>query len=104
MAAVLTASVVAKACVLVLECTEKRRLLRDAYRHLSLEATSGLFGRGFFWWLNGLLVTGYRQILAIPDLAAIHEKIKAETVTLQLSKEWKKRKLVRVMGRPTLTT
>ncbi|XP_044715562.1 ABC transporter domain-containing protein [Hirsutella rhossiliensis] len=89
-AATLTASIAAKLLVLILEATDKRHILIDTHRHLSSEATSGFFGRGFFWWLNSLLKHGSRQILSIGDLSSIHEKLASDKLAAELSVEWDK--------------
>src|SRR5689334_16131041 len=53
-----TAAVAVKALVLVLEALGKRRLLRPEYQDYPPEATSGIYNRSFFWWLNPLFRLG----------------------------------------------
>jgi len=54
-AALLTALVMVKAVVLVIEAVSKRGILLDAWKGVARESTSGIFCRGFFPWLNNLL-------------------------------------------------
>lgn len=44
-----------KLLVLISEATQKTRILIASYVDPSPEATSGLYSRGLFWWLNPLL-------------------------------------------------
>ncbi|KAI1263553.1 P-loop containing nucleoside triphosphate hydrolase protein [Xylariaceae sp. FL1019] len=88
-AAILSASLAIKIVLLVLEATGKRRLLAEDDRHCSAESTSSLFGRGLFFWLNPLLLSGFGRILAVADLPTINEKLDATELHQSLSKAWK---------------
>ncbi|POR39545.1 ABC transporter [Tolypocladium paradoxum] len=87
-AAALTASITVKVILLTLEATSKRHMLVHTHRHLSPEATSGFFGRGFFMWLISLLRDGSRRILSISDLFPINEKLASDKLADELSVEW----------------
>ncbi|KAK3181488.1 hypothetical protein K4F52_007198 [Lecanicillium sp. MT-2017a] len=90
-AATTSASLAVKVVILALEALNKRHLLSAPYRHLSSEATSGIFSRGLFWWLATLLRSGSKRILKMHDLFAIHEKITSDKLPEELFNEWQKR-------------
>ncbi|KAI0423684.1 P-loop containing nucleoside triphosphate hydrolase protein [Xylaria sp. FL1042] len=90
-AATLTASLTVKVALLSLEAVEKRRLLVDGYRECALESTSGPFSRGFFLWLNSLLLSGFRKVLSLADLPSISEKLDSQVLAGNLSATWEKR-------------
>jgi len=76
-ASVSTAAVVIKAVILTLEAVGKRRLLAPEYRVLPPEATSGIYNRSFFLWLNPLFRSGFSRILDIDDLFALDKHLEA---------------------------
>ncbi|KAH6677594.1 hypothetical protein B0J14DRAFT_584680 [Halenospora varia] len=45
-----------KLMVAVTEAVEKRDILLSQYRDVLPEATSGIYNRAFFWWLNKIIV------------------------------------------------
>lgn len=53
-------------------------LLVESQKDVSSEATSGLFGRSLFLWLNKLLRTGYRQSLSIDDLLPLDKHLTSD--------------------------
>ncbi|KAM0479830.1 hypothetical protein ACHAPX_004407 [Trichoderma viride] len=89
-AAVLSTSTILKLALLVLENIEKRRILLDSNKTPSTESTSGPFNRGFFVWLNSLLITGWATVLTLHDLPAIYEKLSSEKLAVIFSKRWDK--------------
>ncbi|KAG4434582.1 hypothetical protein IFR05_009938 [Cadophora sp. M221] len=89
-AAVLTAAVAVKFLMLLLETFGKRRILLAAYRGLSPENTSGLFSRGFFWWLNSLLTNGFKNVLSADDIFPINESLSSRKLTNDLQSRWDK--------------
>ncbi|KAL7925556.1 multidrug resistance-related protein [Trichoderma austrokoningii] len=89
-AAVLSTSTFLKLALLVLENIEKRRILLDSTKNPSTESTSGPFNRGFFVWLNSLLITGWATVLTLHDLPAIYEKLSSEKLAVIFSKRWDK--------------
>lgn len=76
-AAVSTAAVAAKAVTLVIEAVGKRRLLAPAYRVYPPEATSGIYSRSFFLWLNSLFRSGFSRVLDIDDLFVLDKQLEA---------------------------
>lgn len=86
--AIIAASLAVKLVVLILEATEKRALLPGLYAQFSLENTSGLISRSSFWWLNSLLISGYKTVLSLPHLPAIHEKLNSAHLASKLQSIW----------------
>ncbi|KAM0258788.1 hypothetical protein ACHAQJ_003630 [Trichoderma viride] len=89
-AAVLSTSTILKLALLVLENVEKRQILVDSNKEPSTESTSGPFNRGFFVWLNSLLISGWATVLTNHDLPAIYEKLSSEKLAVIFSKRWDK--------------
>lgn len=88
-AGTLTASLAVKCLVLVLESIEKRDILLCGLScRLSLESTSGLIGRGSFWWLNSLLLSGFRTVLTLNDLPVIYEKLESANLEARIRSTW----------------
>lgn len=70
-----------KALVIVLESQSKSRwILRWDVKEHSPEETSGLYGLGAYFWLNRLLVTGYRKVLQIRDLFPLDQSMASEAL------------------------
>ena len=89
-AAELSTSAAIKLTLLVLESVEKRKILIDTEKSPSKESLSGPFSRGFFIWLNSLLVTGWATVLTNNDLPAIYEKLSSEKLGVRFGKAWSK--------------
>ncbi|KAJ0346194.1 hypothetical protein COL26b_008793 [Colletotrichum chrysophilum] len=92
LAAVFTASLTVKLAMFMLEVQGKRRFLIAALRNLSPETTSGIIGRGFFWWLNGLMTRGFKATLSPAALYDIDEGLKSEELLQRLLQQWDQRK------------
>ncbi|KAM0216210.1 hypothetical protein ACHAQI_002626 [Fusarium lateritium] len=89
-AAILSCSTAFKLALLVLETIEKRRILISDEKSLSKESTSGPFSRGFFVWLNSLLISGWATVLTNNDLPTIYEKLSSEKLAVRFGKAWRK--------------
>ncbi|RGP79933.1 canalicular multispecific organic anion transporter 2 [Fusarium longipes] len=89
-AATLSASAVFKLALLALETVEKRRILISSDKSISRESTSGPFSRGFFVWLNSLLISGWATVLTNNDLPAIYEKLSSEKLAIRFGKAWQR--------------
>ncbi|KAJ4024229.1 hypothetical protein NW766_000461 [Fusarium irregulare] len=89
-AATLSASTVFKLALLVLETVEKRKILITGDKEISKESTSGPFSRGFFVWLNSLLISGWATVLTMDDLPTIYEKLSSEKLAVRFGKAWKR--------------
>lgn len=88
LAIAMTASVALKAIVLVLESVDKRRFLRPDYASYPPEATSGIFNRGVFWWLNPLLQRGFSKLLRIDDLYTLDKHLRSDRLHRLLSEAY----------------
>ncbi|KAF4334279.1 multidrug resistance-associated [Fusarium beomiforme] len=88
-AATLSASTAFKLALLALETVEKRRILISREKPISKESTSGPFSRGFFVWLNSLLISGWATVLTNNDLPTIYEKLSSEKLAIRFAKSWK---------------
>ncbi|KAE9983445.1 hypothetical protein EG328_009937 [Venturia inaequalis] len=87
-AAVQTASVAVRTCLLVLEAQSKASYLRLPYRDYPPEAQSGIFNTSFVWWLNQLFIKGFRKLMTTSDLFALHPKLSSEILGKRLKKCW----------------
>ena len=93
-AGIFTASVGVKAVVIMLEVLGKRSILLGVWRAASRESTSGVFNRSLFWWLNGLLVSGFKSVLSVDDLFSINERLGSERLAEKLQRRWDGCKLI----------
>jgi hypothetical protein len=87
-AAVFTSTLGVKIMILVIEAVEKRGILLEPYQGTSPEATSGIYSRSFFWWLNKLMTTGYRRVIQNEDLFPIDEEMKSAFLRDQGQQAW----------------
>lgn len=88
-AAVLTASLLVKCLLLVLEEMRKQSLHPGTGSgKVSAESTSGLFSRSTFWWLNSLLMHGSKNILTTDELPPIREKLASDNLGETLQSAW----------------
>jgi ATP-binding cassette subfamily C (CFTR/MRP) protein 1 len=67
-ASIFTAMVCFKFIIFTLEAKEKSNLIRPEFKCPSPEQVAGTLNRSFFWWFNPLLLTGFKQRLAVDDL------------------------------------
>lgn len=96
-AAVLSASVALKLSLLTLETVEKRRILINAGKTPSQESTSGPLSRGFFVWLNPLLITGWANVLTNNDLPNIYERLSSKRLSARFAVKWDKGRMAAMM-------
>ena len=87
-AACLSSSLAIKLLLLILENVEKRKWLKPSEQARSGESLSGLFSRGLFSWLNGLLWKGYSMLLTGSSLPTIHEKLSSHDLSAQFANSW----------------
>ncbi|PGH17633.1 hypothetical protein AJ79_00994 [Helicocarpus griseus UAMH5409] len=91
----LTISLAIKAVILFLEAATKRKLLYRPFKAYPPEATSGLYSRGLFWWLNSLFLKGFRQLLLLDDLFELDKHLHSEYLrqilvpALEKVRQWK---------------
>jgi ATP-binding cassette, subfamily C (CFTR/MRP), member 1 len=79
-----------KVVILLLEAKEKKRLLVRELEWLSPEATSGIYNRCLFWWLNSLFVRGFRGILSNDDLFTTDESLSSKRLHRSILRVWEK--------------
>jgi ATP-binding cassette, subfamily C (CFTR/MRP), member 1 len=87
-AIVFTAAVTLKVAILLLEALEKRWILQPRYKSYPPEATSGIFNKGFFWWLNPLFRKGFSKLLFIEELYTLDKHLDAEYIQERLQRSW----------------
>ncbi|KAF6819357.1 ABC multidrug transporter [Colletotrichum sojae] len=86
--AVFTCALALRAAMIVIESTEKRRILVPEHKGYSREVTSGTFNRSVFFWLTSLFVNGYRNILKLDDLYPLDPKLASEPLYGKLAEAW----------------
>lgn len=87
--ALFTVSFAAKAALLVLEAVEKAPYVTTKNSdQRNPEITSGLYNRGLFWWMNPLLVDGFRRLLQPSDLYALDQSLAASVLNDKFWKTW----------------
>ncbi|KAK3694050.1 ABC transporter type 1, transmembrane domain-containing protein [Podospora appendiculata] len=77
-----------KAVLLGVECLSKQPVLLDSWRSSTPEETSGILGRAFVWWINSVLVAGYRKVLVNERLPAIDSKLSSGTLRAKILHTW----------------
>ncbi|UDD59608.1 hypothetical protein AFCA_007027 [Aspergillus flavus] len=82
-----------KAIVLFLEAQGKNSILVPSFKDLAPEATSGVFNRVSFWWLNPLLVRGFRVKMKLDDLFTMSPEFSGERLGPQMEQAWSKCKV-----------
>lgn len=87
-AAFLSLSLVVKCTVLVNEAVEKRSLLHARYRDLPPEATSGVYNKSIFWWLNPLLKIGFGKNLDVEDLFNLDQELASANISSRFRQRW----------------
>ncbi|KAL6806010.1 P-loop containing nucleoside triphosphate hydrolase protein [Trichoderma sp. SZMC 28012] len=93
LAPVSTATLVCKLVVFLLELGEKRHILLHPWNNLTPETTSSIINRSLFWWLNDLLLRGFRTPLSTDTLYEIDDSMKSERLFLKLQdarQKWSK--------------
>ncbi|CCF44599.1 ABC transporter [Colletotrichum higginsianum] len=88
--AVFTCTLALRAVMILLESTEKRRILVPQHKGYSKEVTSGTFNRSVFFWLTSLFVNGYRNILRLDDLYPLDPKLASGPLYNKLADAWDK--------------
>ncbi|KAK1689141.1 ABC transporter [Colletotrichum godetiae] len=86
--AVFTCTLAVRAVMILLESTEKRRILVSQHKGYSKEVTSGTFNRSVFFWLTSLFINGYRNILRLDDLYPLDPKLASEPLYRKLADAW----------------
>lgn len=87
-AAVTTAALAVKFAALVVEIVQKGNILHIEWASQSPEATSGLFGKWLFLWLNRLFRTGYKKSLTLDDLTPLDKQLSSDYLYDKLHQAW----------------
>ena len=87
-AAVTTVSFVVKFLLVIFEAIEKRSILHPQWKSTSPEATSGLYSRSVFWWLNGLFRIGFKRSLHMEDLLPLDKHLTCGYLYDRLHTAW----------------
>lgn len=78
-----SASLALKVVILVVEMKE-----RHLGGKVSPEETSGVFSRGVFWWLNGLLKRGFGNMLDVENLYDVDIALRSEKLLGKIQTAW----------------
>ncbi|KAF1838182.1 canalicular multispecific organic anion transporter 1 [Decorospora gaudefroyi] len=79
-----------KVLLAILEAQEKRKLLLPEFIDCPPEATSGVYKRATFWWLNSLFKKGFSNSLAVDDLFQLDKHLRADYLHHTLETGWAK--------------
>lgn len=77
-----------KACLFVLEECPKSPF--DGSTQVAGETTAGIVNRTLFWWVNRVLLLGYRSTLKTDDLGPIDSSLHSEPLLDTLTVSWRK--------------
>jgi ATP-binding cassette, subfamily C (CFTR/MRP), member 1 len=89
-ASVFSTTVVIKLFMVIAEAVEKRKILSPRYANASPEATSGIYNRAFFWWLNKTMSTGFRRVIHEDDLSPLDDVLSSIVLKKQAKTSWDK--------------
>jgi hypothetical protein len=85
---IFTGSFSLKGVILVLEGMEKQKYLKESDKHRSPEETNGLYNQSLLWWLNSIIMHGFRHILTPSDLYPLDEEMSSELLNTKFWKTW----------------
>ncbi len=88
-ATVLSVTIGFKAVLFILEAVEKRAFLLPKYQGLPPEATAGELNIWFTWWLNPILLRGFKKHLSMQTLFDVDPGLKASEEDDGLVQAWK---------------
>jgi ATP-binding cassette subfamily C (CFTR/MRP) protein 1 len=80
--------------LVILELKEKRSWLINPKAFPAPESTANFFNRLTFFWVNPLLLRGYRKPLQESDLFEVQDQIVGEKNLLSFAERWEKCKFV----------
>jgi ATP-binding cassette subfamily C (CFTR/MRP) protein 1 len=84
-----TALLAVKACVVLLEASDRRKLLNEEDKQRSPEQRSGLYSQVFFWWLNPLIKRGFSTVLKSEDLFSLSDDVTTNDLSVEFWRNWK---------------
>lgn len=86
LASVSTGTLVVEVTVLIMELQGKRNHLLGIWQNLGPEATAGIISRGLFWWLNELMIRGFRATLSMSSLHHLDSEMQAKSALERVRK------------------
>ena len=89
---ILMIAITFKAAILILELREKIPYGTVENEGPSPEETIGTFNRLFYFWLNDLLIRGYRNDLVENDMFPLDRDLSSDTLRLKFQTAWEKGK------------
>lgn len=81
-----------KLVLLILEAQSKASCLKDSYSKLSPEARAGFLNRGVFWWINALMIAGYKRSIVYDDLPVLDFELASNHLQPEMQAAWDKRR------------
>ncbi|KAE8344415.1 hypothetical protein BDV24DRAFT_171882 [Aspergillus arachidicola] len=87
-----------KSILLFLEAQGKGSLLMSDFKDLDPEATSGVFSRISFWWLNPLLARGFRFKMKLDDLFTMGPEFSGERLGSRMEQVWNQCSMHKAIG------
>jgi ATP-binding cassette subfamily C (CFTR/MRP) protein 1 len=85
---IMTTELALKCVMLLLESFNKRATLAPPYRSYPPEATSGVFSRSMFWWLNEMMLKGFRHVFCLEELFPLDNQLYSKNVLKRLHHNW----------------
>jgi ATP-binding cassette subfamily C (CFTR/MRP) protein 1 len=89
LAATVTAALVVRSLLLVVETSENRETLSPQYGRISPEYFTGIFSQSTYWWLNGMFMSGFRGELSLDDLYPLDEELLTKSLIFYGDQQWK---------------
>lgn len=74
----------------IFEARGKRGFLLPEYADYPTEATSGIYKRASFWWLNELFKKGFSKSIALDDLFHLDKHLRSDYLHHSLGSAWDK--------------
>lgn len=87
--AIATSAYSFKGAVLLLEAKEKSHYLSSSQASSPTpEEFSGAYAQSLFWWMNGLILSGFKNILKPTDLFPIQHDLRTELLSQRFRTRW----------------
>jgi hypothetical protein len=90
LASMLLVATLIKFALLVLELKEKRSWLLNPKEFAAPESTANFFNRLTFFWVNPMLLMGYKKPIQEDDLFEVQKQIVGDKELLMFAEKWEK--------------
>jgi ATP-binding cassette subfamily C (CFTR/MRP) protein 1 len=100
-AGLLSTDIILKVILLILESLPRKFIDQKTHPY-SPEALAGVLSRSIFWWLNRILLQGYRSLLKPADLPYLDRNLQSRPLQKGIRNKWNTSKLV--FSPPSLST